>query len=62
MPNARKVEALMIIPMSEDIKQRRSLLGGLSYYRKLLRDMTKQIRPITSPFSNKASSSSSRLP
>ena len=31
MPNAQKVEALMKMPMPEDLKQLRSLLGGLSY-------------------------------
>ena len=47
-PNAQKVEALMKIPMPEDLKQLRFLLRGLSYYRKFLRDMAKRIRPITS--------------
>ena len=48
MPNAQKVEALTKMPMPKDMKQLRSLLGALSYYRKLLHDMAKRIRPITS--------------
>ena len=35
------------MPMPSDIKQLRSLLGGLSYYRKFLPDMARRIRPIT---------------
>ena len=34
--------------MPEDLKQLRSLFGGRSYYRNVLRDMAKRIRPITS--------------
>ena len=33
--------------MPSDIKQLRSLLGGLSYYREFLPDMARHIRPIT---------------
>ena len=33
--------------MPTDIKQLRSLLGGLSYYRKFLPNMARRIRPIT---------------
>ena len=47
-PNADKVTALMKMTMPLDIKQLRSLLGGLSYYRKFLADMTKRVRSITS--------------
>ena len=46
-PNADKVSALTLMPMPRDLKQLRSLLGGLSYYRKILLDMSKRIRPIT---------------
>ena len=46
--NASKVAALTKMPMPSDLKQLRSLLGGLSYYRKILADMAKRIRPITS--------------
>lgn len=47
-PNASKVVAFKSIPMPLDLKQLWPLLGGLSYYRKLLTDMAKGIRPITS--------------
>ena len=42
------IQSLMKMPMPADLKQLRSLLGGLPYYRKLLRDIAKRIRPITS--------------
>ena len=35
------------MPMSRGLKQLRSLLGGLSYYRKFLRNVPKRIRPTT---------------
>ena len=35
------------MPMPRGIKQLRSLLGGLSYYRKLLPNMAKRVRPFT---------------
>ena len=38
----------MTMPMPLDIKQLRSLLRGLPYYRKFLYDMAKRVRPITS--------------
>ena len=46
-PNAEDAPALTLIPMPSDLKQLLSLLGGLPYYRKSLRDMSKRIRPIT---------------
>ena len=46
-PNAENVSALTLMPMPRDLKQLRTLLGDLSYYRKFLRDMSKRIRPIT---------------
>ena len=46
-PNNDRVAALTRMPMPTDIKQRRSLLGGLSYYRKFLPNMAHHIRPIT---------------
>ena len=46
-PNDDRVAALTRIPMLTDIKQLRSLLGGLSYYRKFLPNMACRIRPIT---------------
>ena len=46
-PNDDRVAALTRMPMPTDIKQLRSLLGGLSYYRKFLPNMARYIRPIT---------------
>ena len=46
-PNAEKVSYLTLMPMPRDLKPLHSLLGGLSYYRKFLPDMFKQIQPIT---------------
>ena len=46
-PNGAKVAALTKMPMPKDVKQLRSLLGGLSYYRKFLPNMAKRIRPLT---------------
>ena len=46
-PNNDRVTALTRMPMPTDIKQLRSLLGCLSYYRKLLPSMARRIRPIT---------------
>ena len=42
-----RVAALTHMPVPTDIKQLRSLLGGLSYYRKFLPNMARHIRPIT---------------
>ena len=46
-PNDDRVAALTCMLMSTDIKQLRSLLGGLSYYRKFLPKMACRIPPIT---------------
>ena len=46
-PNDDRVAALTCIPMPTDIKKFRSLLGGLSYYRKFLPNMARRIRLIT---------------
>ncbi|CAB1103815.1 unnamed protein product [Ectocarpus sp. CCAP 1310/34] len=46
-PNGAKVSALTKMPMPQDVKQLRSLLGGLSYYRKFLPNMAKCLRPLT---------------
>ena len=46
-PNDDRVAAQTRMPMPTDIKQLRSLLGGLSYYRKFLPNMAHHIRPIT---------------
>ena len=48
-PNDDKIAAQTRIPMPRDIKQLSSLLGGLSYYRKFLLNMTKRVRPFTAP-------------
>ena len=53
-PNGDRVAALTRMPMATDIKQLRSLLGGLSYYRKLLPNMARHIRPITALLKNGA--------
>ena len=47
-PNVSKVAVLSRMPMLSDLKQLRSLLGCLSYCRKILADMAKMIRPIAS--------------
>ena len=46
-PNDVRVTALTRMPMPTDIKQLRSLPGGLSYYHKFLPNMARLIRPIT---------------
>ena len=46
-PNDDKIAALARMPMPRDIKQLRSLLGGVSYYRKFLPNMAKRVRLIT---------------
>ena len=46
--NDDKIAALAQMPTPRDIKQLRSLLGGLSYYRKFLPNMAKRVRPIMS--------------
>ena len=46
-PNDDKITALARAPMSRDIKQLRSLLGGFGYHRKFLPNMAKRVRPIT---------------
>ena len=46
-PNDDRVAALTRMPMPTNIKQLRSLLGGLSYYRKFRPNMAPHIRPIT---------------
>ena len=46
-PNDDKIVALARMSIPRDIKQIRSLLRGLSYYRKILSHMTKRVCPIT---------------
>ena len=45
-PNDARVAALARMPMPTRIKKLRSLLGGLSYYRKFLPNMAYHIRPV----------------
>ena len=47
-PNDDKIAALAQMLMPRDNQQLRSLLGGLSYYRKFLPNMAKRVRSITS--------------
>ena len=47
-PNAEKVSALINMPMPTDVKQVRALMGGINYYRKILPDLSKRLRPINS--------------
>ena len=53
-PNDARVAALARMPMPTGIKQLRSLLGGLSYYRKFLPNMAYHIRPVTAPLEKSA--------
>ena len=53
-PNDDRVAALTRMPMPTDIKQLRSPLGGLSYYRKFLPNMACRVRPITALLKNGA--------
>lgn len=45
--NVDKVAPLAGMPMAEDVKQLRSILGGLSYYRMYFPNVAKRIQPIT---------------
>ena len=47
-PNAEKVSALINMPMPTDVKQVRALMGGANFYRKILPDLSKRLRPINS--------------
>ena len=53
-PNDDKIAALTSIPMPRDNKQLRSLLGGLSSYRKFLPNMAKRVRPTTALLKKRA--------
>ncbi|CAB1118696.1 unnamed protein product [Ectocarpus sp. CCAP 1310/34] len=46
-PNANKVAALAAMPMPTDLKKLHSLLGGLSYYRSFVKNLSKRVRPVT---------------
>ena len=45
-PDPRKVEAMTQLPMATNVSQLRSLLGALSYYRKILPQMATLTRPL----------------
>ena len=53
-PNDDKISALAQMPMPWDIKQLRSLLGGLSYNCKFLPNMPRRVRSITSLLKKRA--------
>ena len=46
-PNAENISALIKMPTLRDLKQVQALLGGVGYYRKFLRGLSKRIRPMT---------------
>ena len=46
-PDANKVDALRKLPMPNKVPELRSLLGGLSYYRKFLPNLSRRLQPIT---------------
>ena len=45
-PDAKKVDALWKLPMPNNVSELRSLLGGLSYYRKFLPNLSRRLQPI----------------
>ena len=45
-PDPEKVEAMIKLPTPSNVRQLRSLLGALSYYRKFLPQMTTVTRPL----------------
>ncbi|CAB1117464.1 unnamed protein product [Ectocarpus sp. CCAP 1310/34] len=47
-PNGVKVRALTHMPPPTNVKQLRSLLGGLSYCRKFLKNLATKVRPLNS--------------
>ena len=46
-PDAKKVDPLRKLPMPNNVSELRSLLGGLSYYRKFLPSLSRRLQPIT---------------
>ncbi|CAB1103025.1 unnamed protein product [Ectocarpus sp. CCAP 1310/34] len=46
-PRADKVEALTKMLLPNNVKQLRSLLGGLSYYRKSIKGLAVRVKPLT---------------
>ena len=47
-PNAEKVSVLVRIPIPKDLKQVRTLIGGINYYRIFSPDLSKRLCPINS--------------
>ena len=47
-PNTAKVSPLVNMSMATDVKQVRRLMGGINYYRNILADLSKRLRPIIS--------------
>lgn len=47
-PNVDKVSTLTNMPIPQDLKRRRALLGGLPTYREFLPDMTRRVKLIVS--------------
>ncbi|CAB1116433.1 unnamed protein product [Ectocarpus sp. CCAP 1310/34] len=45
-PRADEVEALTNMPLPNNVKQLRSLLGGLSYYRKFIKGLAVRVKPL----------------
>ncbi|CAB1110149.1 unnamed protein product [Ectocarpus sp. CCAP 1310/34] len=54
-PNANKVAALAAMPMPTALKRLRSLLGGLSYYRSFVKNLSRRVRPVTTILKKKSS-------
>ena len=50
------------MPMPRHLKQVHALMGGVGYYRRFLRDLSKRIRPITSLLRKEVKFLSSRPP
>ena len=46
-PDAKKNDALRKLPMPNNVSELRSLLGGLSYYRKFLLNLSRRLQSIT---------------
>ena len=46
-PDSKKVDALRKLPMPNNVSELRSLLGGLSYYRKFLPNLSRRLQPNT---------------
>ena len=45
-PDTKKVDALQMLPMPNNVSELRSFLGGLSYYLKFLPNLSRSLQPI----------------